>query len=226
MIEKNVLFIPVFINLKNDSLLLFDENPFYKNWNNEEKNHFLLNYILQTEDLDDYKLIQERINFIENYDFKEIISKYELNDNYIIFIIFKDTDNFKTYSKFNINSVTSNFKQEFEIFEFENQDKLQELINLMKIRYDDEWKKINLINTSIKLNIQLDLDSKNILLINKIEKILSNIDLIEKYHISYFNNQITRYLILSNSTPDKLLKEFEKYNVIISSQNNVWTINE
>ena len=114
MIEKNVLFIPVFINLKNDSLLLFDENPFYKNWNNEEKNHFLLNYILQTEDLDDYKLIQERINFIENYDFKEIISKYELNDNYIIFIIFKDTDNFKTYSKFNINSVTSNFKQEFE----------------------------------------------------------------------------------------------------------------
>jgi len=226
MIEKNVLFIPVFINLKNDSLLLFDENPFYKNWNNEEKNHFLLNYILQTEDLDDYRLIQERINFIENYDFKEIVSKYELNDNYIIFIIFKDSDNYKTYSKFNINSVTSNFKQEFEIFEFENQDKIKELINLMKIRYDDEWKKINLINTSIKLNIQLDLDSKNILLINKIEKILSNIDLIEKYHISYFNNKITRYSILSNSTPDKLLKEFEKYNVIISSQNNVWTINE
>mgnify|MGYP001365982664 CR=1 FL=1 len=226
MIEKNVLFIPVFINLKNDSLLLFDENPFYKNWNNEEKNHFLLNYILQTEDLDDYRLIQERINFIENYDFKEIVSKYELNDNYIIFIIFKDSDNYKTYSKFNINSVTSNFKQEFEIFEFENQDKIKEIINLMKIRYDDEWKKINLINTSIKLNIQLDLDSKNILLINKIEKILSNIDLIEKYHISYFNNKITRYSILSNSTPDKLLKEFEKYNVIISSQNNVWTINE
>ena len=35
----------------------------------------------------------------------------------------------------------------------------------MKIRYDDEWKKINLINSSIKLNIQLNLDSKNIKLI-------------------------------------------------------------
>ena len=32
----------------------------------------------------------------------------------------------------------------------------------MKIRYDDEWKKINLINSSIKLNIQLNLNSKNI----------------------------------------------------------------
>ena len=88
MVEKNVLFIPIFINLNEDSLLLFDENPFYKYWNNDGKNQFLLKYILQNEDLDDYKLIQERINFIENYDFKEIISKYELNENYIIFIIF------------------------------------------------------------------------------------------------------------------------------------------
>ena len=54
---------------------------------------------------------------------------------------------------------------------FDNQDKIKELIKFMKIRYDDEWKKINLINSSIKLNIQLNLDSKNISLIEKIEKI-------------------------------------------------------
>ena len=34
------------------------------------------------------------------------------------------------------------------------------------------------------------------------------IELIEKYYISYFNNDITSYSILSNSTPDKLEKEF------------------
>ena len=49
----------------------------------------------------------------------------------------------------------------------------------MKIRYDDEWKKINLINSSIKLNIQLNLNSKNIIFIKKIEKILNEIELIE-----------------------------------------------
>ena len=226
MIEKKVLFIPVFINLEEDSLLLFDENPFYKNWNYEENNQFLLKYILQNDDLDDYKLIQERIDFIENYDFKEIISKYDLNENYIIFIIFQDKDNFKSFSKFNINSVKSNFKKEFKLFQFKDEEKIKELIKLMKIRYDDEWKKINLINSSIKLNIYLNIDSKNIAFIEKIEKILSEIELIENYYISYFNNEITSYLILSNSTPNKLINEFKKFNIKVSTKNNIWTLNE
>ena len=226
MIEKKVLFVPIFIDLQQDSLLLFDENPFYKSWNNEEINHFLLKYILQNEDLDDYKLIKERINFIENYDFKEIISKYELNDNYIIFIIFKDNENFKTFSKFNINSIQSNFKQEFESFQFDDSKEIKKLIKTMKIRYDDEWKKINLINSSIKLNIQINLDSKNISLIKKIEKILYEIELIEKYNINYFDNETTSYLILSNSTPDKLIKEFNKYNIKVTIENNIWTLYE
>ena len=226
MIEKKVLFIPVFINLEEDSLLLFDENPFYKNWNYEENNQFLLKYILQNDDLDDYKLIQERIDFIENYDFKEIISKYDLNENYIIFIIFQDKDNFKSFSKFNINSVKSNFKKEFKLFQFKDEEKIKELIKLMKIRYDDEWKKINLINSSIKLNIYLNIDSKNIAFIEKIEKILSEIELIENYYIIYFNNEITSYLILSNSTPNKLINEFKKFNIKVSTKNNIWTLNE
>tara|TARA_Y100001970_G_scaffold210826_1_gene257276 strand:- start:495 stop:1568 length:1074 start_codon:yes stop_codon:yes gene_type:complete len=226
MIEKNVLFIPVFFNIEKNNLLLFDENPFYKNWNNIEENQFLINYVLQNEDLDDYKLINERIGFIENYDFNEIISKYELNKNYIIFIVLKDKNNLKTFSKFNVNSVKSNFKQEFYSFEIDKQDQIKKLIKLMKIRYDDEWKKINLINTSIKLNIFLKLESKNINFINKIEKILGKIELIEKYYINSFDNENTIYSILSNSTPDKLIKEFEKFNIKVSIENNLWTLNE
>ena len=226
MVEKDVLFIPVYINLDEDSLLLFNENPFYKNWNYENENHFLLKYILQSEDLDDYKIIKDRINFIENYDFNEIISKYEINENFIIFIIFQDKEYFKTFSKFNVNTIKSNFKLEFEKFDFNDDDKIKQLIKSMKIRYDDEWKKINLINSSIKLNIQLNINSKNILLIEKIEKILSEIELIEKYYISFFDNEITRFSILSNSTPDKLIKEFEKFNITISIENNIWTLNE
>ena len=53
-----------------------------------------------------------------------------------------------------------------------------------------------------------------------------DIELIEKYYISFFDNEITRYSILSNSTPDKLVKEFEKFNIKISIENNVWTLNE
>ena len=226
MIEKNVLFIPIFINLDEKSLMLFNENPFYKYWNYNSENQFLLNYILQNEDLDDYKLIRDRIDFIENYDFKEIISKYELNENFIIFIIFQDKNSLKTFSKFNINSIKSNFKEEFQTFNFNDQKKIIQLIKAMKIKYDDEWKKINLINTSIKLNIQINLDSKNIALINKVEKIFNKIEIIEKFHIINFNNEITTYSILSNSTPDKLINEFEKLNMKVTIDNNIWFLDE
>ena len=226
LINKDILFIPIFINLQESSLFLFSENPIYKNWNNYNQNQFLLNYILQNEDLEDYKLIKEKINFIENYDFKEIISKYELDDNYIIFIVLKDVDKFKTFSKFNVNSIKSNFKKEFEAFDFDNQNKIRELIFSMKIRYDDEWKKINLINTSIKLNIQLNLDSKNIDFVNKIENILNEIDLIEKYQINFFDNNEISFLILSNSTPNKLINEFKKFNIKVLEDNNIWTLYE
>ena len=220
------MFIPVFINVNNDSLLLFNENPFYNNWNKDENKQFLLNYILQNEDLDDYKLIQERINFIENYDFKEITSKYELNESYIIFIVLKDNNNFKTFSKLNIETSKSNFKKEFDAFEFDNVKDIEKLVRHMKVIYDDEWKKINLINSSIKLNIELDLSSKDIFFIEKVEKILNKIDLIEKFNVSYFNNEITRYSILSNATPDKLINEFEKFNIKVNFDNNIWTLNE
>ena len=226
LIEKKVLFIPIFINLEKESLLLFNENPFYKNWESVGQSQFLLKYILQNEDLDDYKIIKERINFIENYDFKEIISKYELNNNYIILIVFKDTDAFKTFSKFNVDLVESNFKNEFQIFGFDEKDIIKKLITSMKIRYDDEWKKINLINTSIKLNIQINLDSKNIKLIEKTEKILTKIELIEKYSINYFNNEITGFSVLTNSTPDKLINEFNKFNLKVFTENNIWVIDE
>ncbi len=226
MIEKDILFIPVFIDLDEESLLLFEENPFYKFWNYEVQHQFLLKYILHNEDLDDFKLIKEKINFIENYDFKEIVSKYELNDNYIILILLKDTNYIRTFSKFNISSVQSNFKKDFQIIELKDFDKVKELITLMKIKYDDEWKKINLINTSIKLNIQLNVDSKNIFLIQKIENILNEVDLIEKYNVKYFSNNVTSFSLLSNSTPNKLIKEFEKHNFNISIENSIWTINE
>ena len=218
------IFLIIFFIL--DSLSLFNENPFYKNWNNKKENNFLLSYILQSEDLADYKLIQDRISFIENYDFNEIISKYEANENFIIFIVFQDKENFKTFSKFNVNAIKSNFKLEFKKFNLSDDEKIKKLITSMKYRYDDEWKKINLINSSIKLNIQLNLNSKNISFVDKIEKILNEIELIEKYFISFFDSEITRYSILSNSTPDKLIKEFEKFNIKVSIDGNIWTLDE
>ena len=55
--------------------------------------------------------------------------------------VLKEFDKLKTFSKFNVSSIKSNFKQEFELFNFDNQNKIRQLISSIKIRYDDEWKK-------------------------------------------------------------------------------------
>ena len=74
LIEKKVLFIPIFINLEKNNVLLFKENPFYKNWNYEEQNHFLLKYILKYKNKTIFvdknrkitcKIIQSRFSYIK-----------------------------------------------------------------------------------------------------------------------------------------------------------------
>ena len=85
--DIKILFVPILVNLNNNETLMFSENNFYLNWNLFEKSHFLINYSLPNEDLEDFSFINSNIENIENYNFKEITSKYD-EDNFIISIFF------------------------------------------------------------------------------------------------------------------------------------------
>ncbi len=102
-VEKNVFIIPVLIDSEKNQISLFSENPFYFNWNSFDENNFLLKYILPNEDLDDLNLIKKNLQNIEDYDFSEIISKYDLKD-YIILIFFNDKDKLRAVSKIYLNN--------------------------------------------------------------------------------------------------------------------------
>jgi len=222
-IEKNVFIIPVLIDSEKNQISLFSENPFYFNWNSFDENHFLLKYILPNEDLDDLNLIKKNLQNIEDYDFSEIISKYDLKD-YIIVIFFNDIDKLRVVSKIYLNNnlIVSN-KIFSEIKNYDN-NSLYDLIRELKVFYEDEWKKINLINTSIKLPVTLSLDSKNYQLIQKFEKKLLNLDLVSNYYIEYFSNDVTIYKIIYNSSPDKFLTEFKIDNFKINTSYKIWRI--
>ena len=47
--KKNLLLIPVIVDLQLNKISLFDNNVFYDKWNNNHERHYLLNYILQSE---------------------------------------------------------------------------------------------------------------------------------------------------------------------------------
>jgi hypothetical protein len=222
-IKNKVLLIPILVDTENDSIHLFNDNVFYKKWNNEYKNYQLLEYLLPSEDLEDLKKLQVMSNSIETYDFISLITKYDLQD-YIISIIYKDKNEIKILSKINFNNSLKINNQEFFKIDLNDENDVNKILNDLKKFYDDEWKKNNEINTSIKLPLTISIKSKNYNEIAKLEEALSNIDLISSFYILNFNNKNTQYRIVYNGSPKTFFNDMSNRNFNLKMENNVWTV--
>ncbi len=224
-LKKNFLFIPVFVDQNKNQVSMFSENKLFTSWNLNNKKYSLLNYILPTQDLDDFSLIKKNINNLETYDFKEIINKYTIDDH-IIMIVFKNNNKIRVFNKIffnqknnlkNLNYTEVNFNDEEEIFKF---------IDNLKLVYEDFWKSQNQINTSVKLSLNISIDNSNNIKINKFEKILSNMDLIYNFYIYKFDNQNNLYKVIFNGTPDKFLEIMSYQNYDFEIKNKIWVLND
>ena len=218
--EKTLLLIPILINNEKKQILLFSENPFYNNWNNSKKRYHLLNYILPNEDIEDINFIKKNIKNIEDYNFNEIVKKYEIND-YVILILFQKQNNFNALIKANLNNkiIISNNK-----FEWSENQSIENIINNLKLEFENQWKKLNVINVSIKLPITLSVDSKKYKLIKKLDKKLNNLDLVSNFYIDSVNSDKLIYKIIYNSTPDKFINEFSNENIKLNTSKSIWRI--
>jgi len=218
--EKDLLFIPILIDNNKKQILLFSENPFYMNWNKSNKKYHLLNYILPNEDIEDINIIKKNINSIEEYSFNEIISKYDISD-YIILILFKKENNFNALMKTDLNNklVITN-----KNFEWKENHSIEKIIEDLKIEFENQWKKLNIINVSIKLPITLSVNSKNYKLIQNLEKKLSDLDLVSNFYIDSFTNKKLIYKITYNNTPDNFINEFSNSNIKLNTSQSIWSI--
>jgi hypothetical protein len=97
------------------------------------------------------------------------------------------------------------------------------LENLKKL-YEDEWKKNNEINTSIKLPLTISIKSSNYKKIIYLEEVLANIDLISNFYIYKFNNKSTQYKITYNGSPKNFFKDMNNRYFNLVMENNVWVI--
>jgi len=221
--EKNLLLIPILVDIEKKQMLLFSENPYYLNWNEKNEKHYLLKYILPNEDLEDINIIKKNINNIEYYNFNEIITKYDIKD-YIIIIFFKNKSNLKILSKVNLNNNFLISNTAFSDVNYDEQKSLENVIKILKTNYENQWKKINQINTSIRLPLTLSLNSKNYELIIKFEKHLAKLDLVSNYYIDNFSSEITIYKIIYNSTPDKFIQEIENEGLKLDTSYKIWRV--
>jgi len=222
-IRNKVLLVPILIDAETNNIYLFNDNIFYKRWNDVIKNYQLLDYLLPSEDLEDLNKIQEMSNSIETYDFINLITKYDLKD-YIISIIYKNKDEIEILSKINLNDSLKINNVKYSKVNLNNEKDLNKILENLKNIYEDEWKKNNEINTSIKLPLTISLKSKDYKKIINLEEALGSIDLISNFYILKFDNIHIQYRIIYNGSPKTFLNDMKNRNFDLVMENNTWVI--
>ena len=222
-IRNKVLLIPILVDTETEDIYLFNNNIFYKKWNDVKNNYQLLDYLLPSEDLEDLNKLQELNDSIEMYDFSNLIKKYDLND-YIITIIYKNKDEVKILSKVNLNNSLKINNQKYSKINLSNEKDFNTILENLKTTYEDEWKKNNEINTSIKLPLTISIKSTDYKKITYLEEILMNNDLISNFYILNFNNKFTQYRIIYNGSPKTFINDMGNKYFDLVIENNIWMI--
>ena len=216
--ESVIFFYPVLVNIDKNELYMFDENYFYKEWIKNNKSSHLLIYNLPPEDIEDFNIIKKNILDIENFKFKQVLSKYKKSDH-ILAIFFTSGKDLNVLSKISFNDKMIIIKSEYD-----NYKNKQKIIFDLKQIYENEWKKLNQINTSIKLALTVSLNSKDLNLIKKFENVLNKSELIYNFRVYRINSENNIYKILYHGTPDKFIKNLRNQNFQIDITQDIWKI--
>jgi len=221
--QKSLLLIPILVDVQLDKILLFTNNIFYEKWNKNSERFYLLNYLLPSEDLEDVNLLSQNSKSIEDYDFREIIEKYDLND-FIITIIYKNNNDLKILSKIQLNQFLKIDNQTYKNIELTNEKDFELVLTNLKNSYENYWKNNNQINTSIKLPLTIIVNALKHEKIQKLENSLNKLDLVSSFEISKINNQNIYFKIVYNGSPNKFLNDMKNENIIIMNQNQIWEV--
>ena len=221
--RNKVLLFPILIETKDNNINLFNNNIFYNKWNEQKNSYDLLNYLLPSEDIEDLIKLQRTSKDIETYDFSNLINKYDIKDS-IILIIYKEGNSIRTLSKINLNNTLKIQNKNYPKIDIMNVDDFSKIVKSLKQLYEDQWKKNNEINTSIKLPITIYINSKKTKKIIKLEQALDSIDLVSDFNILNFNSENIQYKITYNGTPNIFLNDMREKNLELEMENNIWTI--
>jgi len=219
----DILFIPILINSKNEQLIMFNENPVFISWNKNRKASDLINYILPNEDIEDRIFLEENLKTIEDYNFKEIIKKYAI-ENFIINIIYQEKNNLKVLSKIKLDNNYKIVNNNYKSINLRNDKQVSNFIYKLKDIYEDNWKELNIINTSIKLPVIISVPSNDIDKIKSFENLINNLDLVSNFYILSFNNKKIHYKVIYNGVPKKLLTIITNSGLQVENDNKNWNI--
>ena len=223
ILKERFLFIPIIINENGNSISIFSNNPIYDNWNKTNKRYQLINYLLPSEDLEDLNIIKENLDVLETYDFNEITKKYFLK-NSIISLIFRGNKEVRILTKIYNDKNEIIMNNSFKNTNIENEKDLNFLIDNMKNLFEDNWKKLNEINTSIKVPITIKVRNDDLKKSNNFELFLNEVDLVSYYSIQKLNKEFIFYEVLFNGTVQNFINIMKNNKYNLNTQKKVWII--
>ena len=221
--KNKLLYLPILIEEDKKNLFIFANNQIFKEWNEFKENHHLIEYVLPAEDLEDLEIIKKRYDFLEEYDFKEIINKYYLDDA-IISLIFKNNNKVRVLSRISIKNDVFLKNRSFIDINLNDPKDIERVIKDLKVDFEDYWKTINQINTSIKLPLRIKVNSSDEKKIAFFENILEETDLIYDFFINKFDNKHIIYEIIYNGSPNFFLKSMSEKNLNFDIQEKDWVL--
>ena len=143
----------------------------------------------------------------------EVCGIDNINDYYDPQLKLDRLENLKTYENFSFKKV-----------DISDDLQLLNIIESTKIFFEDIWKQNNQINTSIKLPINISVNSKKVEQIQLIENYLAKLDLVSNFYVTSFNNNNTIYKIIFNGNPNQFLTLMKEKDIDIDTNQEIWKV--
>ena len=221
ILDKDLYVLPIFV--KNEELFVFNNNIFYKNWNNYHENG-LIEFILPLENIEIIQNINAYKDNLINLNIVNLFDGYPNKNLALILIEENKTGNIKIYIKARIQEkdISKNliFKQQ-KLFSDKNYKDIiietnNESIDLVKSR--------NLIDirTPSFLNARLNIDKKNNLV--ELNSRIKNIDAIENIFVQDFNKDYMNLRIKYLGKLEKIISLLKTKNIDLNLNNDQWVI--
>ena len=219
--NKELYILPIFI--QNNEIYIFNNNFFYKNWNEFDKNN-LIEFILPLENIEIIQKINNHKTNLINLNVSNLFQEYTRKNLAVVIIDSNNSKDIKIYIKSIIQgkNISKNLNLKKKKFSKEKFNKIviietkKELVNLVKSK--------NLIDirTPFFLNVKLSLNKTNNLV--ELNSRIKKIDSIEKLYVQEFNKDIVKLRIKYLGNLQKIINQLKTENIELKLINDQWII--
>ena len=157
-------------------------------------------------------------------DFSRNILSCKLPTYSIVSILFKKDNDVRVISRITIKDKVFLKNRLFENINLNDINQAVKIIQNLRNDYEDYWKNLNLINTSLKLPLTIKIKNSNKQKIFNFESIINEQDLIYEFSIIKYNKDFIIYNVIFNGTPNVFLKKMQENDFNINTQNKIWTL--